>query len=128
MSGGVSGGIPAWAVPGARVVCVDSGNPEAHVLAAVIGLAMPRKGDVYTVTRAFWSIEGGPAILVDECPVATELCGDIGFPITHFRPLTDRPNDAERFTARLFEGFDGVGADDPSPRVMPREPEEVPFG
>lgn len=96
-------GIPAWAVPGARVVCVDDAVRAEYVWfdgEAVIS------GAVYTITRALIDSDGD-AILhlaeVERHEDSRRLWGkDVGYGIWRFRPVHTLESDMEaHFTALL---------------------------
>ena len=117
----MSGGIPAWAVPGAKCTPILGGVWVGVNCPENTG---PKDGEIVTVAWAHTFFVRGEA----EAYIGLiEWPGD-AFTAADLRPVIDRPGDAALFTARLFEGFQGVGADDPAPRVMPRDPAEVPFG
>jgi hypothetical protein len=76
-------GIPAWAVRGAKVVCV---NGKARSIWTKGGWA-PQTDGVYTVERAF-SDRGTGKVLLE----LREYVHDVpyhGWDITRFRPLVD---------------------------------------
>jgi hypothetical protein len=97
-------GIPAWAVKGAKVVCVEP-NPWWSTKAAA-GVSSPVRGGVYTIRAVHADAE---AILVEELHnpnrlvqldgghVVAEPC----FAVWRFRPVVRRESDGE-IEATLF--------------------------
>lgn len=73
--------VPAWAVRGAKCVCVkrEAWRPLEHFERAP---CVPVYGDIYTV-RQVVSLEGGVYLALDQ--VAGPYC----FAVCNFRPLVD---------------------------------------
>lgn len=100
----MGGGIPSWAVKGAKVVCVDdsmrdlSPVPGYSPAGALDGL---QEGGVYTVARAY-SRDGYVVVVLVEIR-RSEIAPDgrrfdrffDGFNIKRFRPLVEDKSDAE---------------------------------
>lgn len=91
-------GVPAWAVRGAKVVCVDPNpwwyGPEAR------GANVPVKDAVYTIREIVF----GDAVLLEEIRNAPRLIevdgggltiGEPCFAIARFRPVIAKKSEAE---------------------------------
>lgn len=102
-------GIPAWAVPGARVVCVDDVFSEGHKR---ICAALPIAGGVYTIRKVTFvdGADTAPAVLLEE--VVNEYTetmlrgflwrGEPRFGLRRFRPLHTLETDiSEHFSQHL---------------------------
>lgn len=82
-------GIPSWARPGVKVVCVDdSCGPKEEWLPG----EAPEKGQIYTIERAF-SYSNDRVVLwlreIQRHPNVVIRWGDNGYFIHRFRPLTE---------------------------------------
>lgn len=79
--------IPSWAVPGAKVVCVNDWFPDEGVEATYEG-AGPAIGHDYTVR--------GNDYFYGMCWIAiTAVPGDVFFPIVNFRPAVEPKTEQE---------------------------------
>jgi len=77
--------IPSWAVPGARVVCVDakwSSEPPADPL---------RLGLVYTIESAYiWDAMIGAQVVVRLVEIDHPFLPGFGYLLDRFRPVVTR--------------------------------------
>lgn len=90
----MSAGIPSWAVPGAKVVCVELGGQPVERLPGWPAASPAMLGCVYTIAHTDWVIwEGkkfGICWLVERSP-------DTAYAITLFRPVVDDDTEAKLF-------------------------------
>lgn len=95
------GGIPSWAVRGAKVVAVGSGPWESKI---IFGLWRevegPQPGEVCTISEVRRR-NGGVELFLVEWPVANWLGVPEGYNIEHFRPLTSI-SETDETEAALF--------------------------
>lgn len=95
----MSGGIPSWARVGAKVVCIEGGDPEcaAHTM---FGLDWPKTSEVVTVVRAFINPWNVPVLHLKEYPSPDER---YGWDIARFRPLITQSDDISAHFAHLLD-------------------------
>lgn len=99
----LGGGIPSWAVKGARVVCVDDADFGGYGFEAT-----PQAGGVYTIRQVVWCevhaswqarlMEvANPALIYPDGPEMWEPAFDLG----RFRPVVELKSDNE-IEAQIF--------------------------
>jgi hypothetical protein len=99
----MSGGIPSWAVSGAKVVCIRAADWLGHLRAEIPG---PRKDEVLTITAV--GLHEGVAYL----GFAEHANGRHGYHIDSFRPLRTAEQDvSEFFLHHLTTPADRQGVD-----------------
>jgi hypothetical protein len=83
----MSGAIPAWAVRGAKVVCVN----DRPLPGSIWWDDAPQKGAIYTVERARVLATGEPVLYLSEIArspaTILEHGGETGYGIFRFRPV-----------------------------------------
>lgn len=83
-------GIPAWAVRGAKVVCIE-GSGRNH-----FGGWAPKTGGVYTVRSAFFAEGFGPFLRLAEYRTEHQWRGmERGWDAYRFRPVIEPKTEAE---------------------------------
>lgn len=89
-----------WAVPGAKVVCVDASplsSPKGFKWTGVIGVA---EGKTYTIRSVRVSDKtGNVCVKLAECPDRSGK--DRGYMVTRFRPLHTQETDVALFAHLL---------------------------
>lgn len=91
---------------GQRVICIDADDrgqytPGLFRGSLLTGLDGLREGAIYTV-RGVGPFVGFPCLWLEEIERPPFLdCGEPGYAIQRFRPLTERKNDGEAFVEQL---------------------------
>lgn len=87
-------GIPSWAVPGAKVVCIKGFKPEDAINGKCHSFArLPRTGGLYIIKFAeLHETDVGPL-----CFIGLTAFGGDGFDILQFRPLVSEADDLRLF-------------------------------
>lgn len=88
-------GIPAWAVPGAKVVCVDDSPPTSDK--AHFHQKWLQAGNIYVIRAAYVGADGEVGVCLGEIVSVfrPELGREQGFYLRRFRPAVEPKSEAE---------------------------------
>jgi hypothetical protein len=96
-------GIPAWAVKGAKVVCIQGGQPGCN--GDLYGVGYPKTREVVTIDGVFLRKRDGRCLLtLIEYPSGNT---GGGWNVANFRPLVTRSQDQD--IALFVHHLDSVG-------------------